>query len=93
MCAGCPGCEVNLSDRDLQYELDLEAMMSERPDGNSGPPQTSFANGWHVTDLRMVPTPRGRGPRGQTHHRKTQPPMTIEHLAQRTARALERARQ
>ena len=66
MCGGCEGCMGNLSDHDLAYELDLEAMMSERPDGNSGPPQ-STVDVWHITPTRMVATPRGRAGLGSRH--------------------------
>jgi len=91
LCPGCSGCATNLADGDLAYELELEAMMSERPDGNSGPPATSFS-GWHISPNRMVPTRRGKGADTTTHVRRVSAPMDINRLAVRTANALMKAR-
>ena len=92
LCPGCSGCTTNLTDGDLAYELELEAMMSERPDGNSGPPATSFS-GWHISPNRMVPTRRGKGADAVTHVRRVSAPMDIDNLAQRTFAALSRSRE
>ena len=93
MCGGCEGCMSNLSDHDLAYELDLEAMMSERPDGNSGPPQRTV-DVWHITPTRMIATPRGRAGLGSRHGGvRARPPMDVGRLAQRTLGALGKARE
>lgn len=93
LCPGCSGCTTNLADGDLAYELELEEMMSERPDGNSGPPQTSFTQGWHISPLRLVPTRPGKGADAATHVRRAAAPMDIDRLAQRTFNALRRSRE
>ena len=93
MCAGCSGCEGNLNDRDLAYELDLEAMMAERPDGNSSPPKHTV-NVWHISPISLSVTPRGRGGLGSRHSGvRAHPPMDVARLAQRTLGALEKARE
>lgn len=91
VCSGCPGCETNLTDHDLEYELELEEMMQERPDGNSGPPQ-STVDVWHITELRMVPTPRGKGRPSDTRPREVTTRRPMEYMNQRVTNALTRAR-
>lgn len=92
-CDGCSGCLEDITDEEVELEAELEAMMSERPDGNSGPPQTSFTQGWHISPLRLVPTRPGKGADAATHVRRVAEPMDIDRLAQRTFNALRRSRE